>query len=90
MVKMGALGACYATRDTSEFVPAFQVEAVDTVAAGDAFNGGLAVAVAEGRELREAVRWAAGAGVVAVTRPGAQPSMPTRQEVEAFLRTHSS
>ena len=90
VVKMGALGACYATRDTSEFVPAFQVEAVDTVAAGDAFNGGLAVAVAEGRELREAVRWAAGAGVVAVTRPGAQPSMPTRQEVEAFLRTHSS
>jgi len=87
VVKMGALGACYAAKDASEFVPAFQVEAVDTVAAGDAFNGALAVALAEGKGLPEAVRWAVAAGAVAVTRAGAQPSMPTRQEVEAFLRS---
>ena len=57
-------------------VPAFPVKAVDTVAAGDAFNAGLAVALAEGHGLEDAVRRGAAAGAVAVTRVGAQDAMP--------------
>ena len=64
---------------------AFEVEAVDTVAAGDAFNGALAVAIAEGRDLEAAMRQAMAAGALAVTKPGAQDSMPSRREVEALL-----
>ena len=86
VIKMGSQGAFYATQDASEFLPAFQVEAVDTVAAGDAFNAGLAVALADGKGLRDAVRWGMAAGAIAVTRPGAQQAMPSRQEVEEFLR----
>jgi len=86
VTKMGSQGAFYATRDTSELLPAFQVEAVDTVAAGDAFNAGLAVALAGGKGLRDAVRWGMAAGAIAVTRPGAQQAMPTHHEVEEFLR----
>jgi ribokinase len=86
VIKMGSQGAFYATQDVSEFLPAFQVEAVDTVAAGDAFNAGLAVAISAGRGLRDAVRWGMAAGAIAVTRPGAQQAMPTRHEVEEFLR----
>ena len=67
-------------------VSAFRVEAVDTVAAGDAFGGALAVALAEGAGLREAVRFGAAAGALAVTRPGAQEAMPSRREVEALVR----
>ena len=60
-------------------MPAFPVKAVDTVAAGDAFNAGLAVALAEGRGLPDAVRWAAAAGAIAVTHIGAQDAMPKRE-----------
>ena len=62
---------------------------VDTTAAGDAFVGGFAVALAEGRPLSDAVRFANAAGALAVTKLGAQPSLPTRQEVEQFLDQHS-
>jgi ribokinase len=58
---------------------------VDTTAAGDAFGGALAVALADGAALEDAIRFACAAGAVSVTRPGAQPSMPTRVEVEALL-----
>jgi ribokinase len=61
------------------------VDAVDTVAAGDAFNGALAVALAEGHTLSDAVRWGSAAGALAVTRVGAQDSMPTRNAVSAML-----
>ena len=85
VVKMGALGAYYSDGSTSRHLPAHPVVAVDTVAAGDAFNGALAVALAEGLGLEKAMRWAMAAGALAVTRPGAQDSMPHRAEVEAFL-----
>ena len=65
--------------------PAFEVEVVDTTAAGDAFNGALAVALAEGRPVDDAVPFACAAGALSVTRPGAQPSMPTRAEVDRLL-----
>ena len=66
-------------------MPAFDVEVVDTVAAGDAFGGALAVALAEGLGLKEAVRYGAAAGALAVTKPGAQDAMPTRAEVDALI-----
>jgi ribokinase len=68
-----------------EFVPAFLVTAVDTVAAGDTFSGALAVRLAEGATLPDAVRFANAAAALKVTRHGAQPGIPTRAEVEQFL-----
>jgi ribokinase len=85
IVTLGPQGAHYATAEGGEFVPAFEVEAIDSVGAGDAFNGALAVALAEGRDLAEAVRIASATGALSVTRSGAQDSMPTREEVEALL-----
>ena len=66
--------------------PAFTVTPVDTVAAGDAFNGGLATALSEGRPFDEAIRWGLATGALSVTRAGAQPSMPARAELLQFLR----
>jgi len=64
-------------------LPALAVQAVDTTAAGDAFNGALAVRLAEGASLVEAARWASVAAAISVTRPGAQPSLPRRDEIDA-------
>ena len=86
VVKLGPLGAYYATQKDGDYLRAFPVEAVDSVGAGDAFNGALAVAIAEGSDLPQAVRMASAAGALAVTRVGAQDSMPFRQEVDALLR----
>jgi ribokinase len=86
IIKMGAQGAYYQSREESGFLPAFIVNAIDSVAAGDAFNGGLAVAVAEGKSLAGSMRWASAAGALATTKPGAMPSMPTRVELEQLLR----
>ncbi len=85
VIKLGALGAYFATPEMSGFQPAFPVAAVDTVAAGDAFNGALAVCLAEGMALPGAVRVACAAGSLAVTTTGAQDSMPTREAVEHLL-----
>lgn len=85
IIKLGAKGVYFEDANASGFIPAFKVEAIDTVAAGDAFNGGLAVALAEGKPLAEAVRWAAAAGAMATTKKGAMPSMPYREEVIALL-----
>jgi ribokinase len=85
VVKLGARGARLVTRDLSQHYRAPLVAAIDTTAAGDAFNGALAVALAEGRELEDAIPFACAAGAASVTRPGAQPSMPTRAEVERLL-----
>ena len=87
IVKLGANGAVCATKEETFFVPAFSVSAVDTVAAGDAFNGGLATALAEGLPLRQAVVWGAAAGALASTKPGAQSSMCDRATFDAFLKT---
>ena len=89
IVTLGEQGVYYATAAGSEYVPAFPVVAVDSVGAGDAFNGALAAALAEGQALSQGVRLAAAAGALAVTKVGAQDAMPTRQEVETFLRSRS-
>jgi ribokinase len=70
----------------SEMVRAFRVQAVDSTAAGDVFNGALAVALVEGQTIGEAVRFGSAAGALSVTRMGAQASAPHRAEIEAFLR----
>ena len=85
IVKLGAQGAVCATKEETFFVPAFPVLAVDTVAAGDAFNGGLAAALASGLPLRQAVIWGAAAGALASTKLGAQSSMCDRATFDAFL-----
>jgi ribokinase len=82
IVTLGAGGAVACGPEGTLHVPAFPVTAVDTTAAGDAFNGALAVALAEGRGLREALRFASAAAALACTRRGAQPSLPARAEVE--------
>lgn len=86
IIKLGAQGAVCATKEETFFVPSFPVLAVDTVAAGDAFNGGLAAALASGLPLRQAVIWGAAAGALASTKPGAQSSMCDRATFDAFLK----
>lgn len=85
VVKMGARGAYALDEAGGRVHSAFPVVALDTVAAGDAFNGGLAVALAEGKPFGEALRWGLAAGALSVTRPGAQPSMPDRAELLSLL-----
>jgi ribokinase len=65
--------------------PGYAVQVRDTTAAGDTFNGALAVALAEGRSIEEAIPFANAAAAISVTRVGAQASAPSRAEVEGFL-----
>lgn len=84
--KAGEGGACWLDEaGRVRRLAAHRVQAVDATAAGDAFNAGLAVALAEGKALEEAVRFANAAGALTVTRVGAQPSLPDRAAVEALL-----
>ena len=89
VIKLGAQGAYYATKEIAEHIPALPVEAVDSVAAGDAFNGALAASLAEGEELASAMRKAGAAGALAVTKFGAQDSMPAKEDVENLLLKRS-
>jgi ribokinase len=81
-ITLGSRGCLVATEEGCILVSAPSVIAVDTVGAGDAFNGALAVALAEGRPLIEAAAWASAAGALAVTRPGAQGASPRREEID--------
>jgi ribokinase len=85
VVKMGENGVFFATKEESAYVPPYRVDVVDTVAAGDAFGAGLSLALAEGKSLHEAVKYGAAAGAMAITRRGAQPAMPSHQDVDALL-----
>ena len=87
IVTLGPQGSYYATSSGGGFVPAFRVDAIDSVGAGDAFNGALAAALGEGNDLSQAVRFASAAGALSVTRSGAQDSMPSRSEVDALLNS---
>ncbi|WP_328790848.1 ribokinase [Streptomyces sp. NBC_00273] len=85
VITLGAAGALYAARGREPLtVPAPRVRAMDTTAAGDTFVGALAVALGERRPMPEALRWASAAAALSVQRPGAQDSMPTRAETDAF------
>lgn len=85
VIKLGARGAYLDDGDTRALLPAFSVDPTDTVAAGDAFNGALAVALDQGADLREAVRWGTAAGALATTKQGAMPSLPHREELDRML-----
>ena len=86
IVTLGARGAFVASAEVRQRVPGFKVKPVDTVAAGDVFNGALAVALGEGQPLLDAVRFANAAAAISVTRLGAQPSAPKRREIERLVR----
>jgi ribokinase len=85
IVKLGCKGAAVASREGENFIEPFKVEAVDTVAAGDSFNGGLAHALERGLPLFEAVRFASACGALSTTRKGASAAAPTRAEVDSLL-----
>ena len=89
ILKLGEQGCYYAGPEGDLAAEGFAVEAVDTTAAGDTFNGALAVALAEGCAVKEALRFANAAAALSVTRLGAQASIPQRAEVEKFLASRS-
>ena len=85
VIKMGGRGVYYSEADQQGFVPPFSVAAIDSVAAGDCFNGGLAFALARGDDIGAAVRFAAACGALATTRPGAAAAAPSLNEVNELL-----
>jgi len=90
VLKLGERGCYLALADgRREFVPAYKVRAVDTTAAGDAFNGAFATALVRGQDPIGSAAWAGAVAAISVTRAGAQPSMPNPEEVEAFLAQNS-
>jgi len=85
MITLGSQGVWMSQTGTGKQVKGFRVDAVDTTAAGDTFNGGLLAGLQAGLILDEAVRFAHAAAALSVTRVGAQTSIPTKAEVDAFL-----
>ena len=91
LLKIGSRGALIAQQDGSkEMIPAFAVDAVDTTAAGDAFNGGFAVGLMSGMSAIESARFASAVAAISITQLGAQPSMPAMHEVEQFIAEQSA
>jgi ribokinase len=88
MITMGKAGVWYSKRGVGKLVPGFRVQAVDTTAAGDTFNGALLAQLQRNDDMDAAIRFAHAAAAISVTRPGAQTSIPTRREVEQFLASH--
>lgn len=89
LITMAAAGSVFVTADSAEYFDAFPVTPVDTTAAGDAFAGYLGAALANGSTLADAVRHAGAAGALAVTKRGASPSLPSRDDVDAFLQNRA-
>lgn len=85
LITLGSKGVFVSESEQGEIVAGFRVNAVDTTAAGDTFNGALVTAMLEDKPLNEAIRFAHAAAAISVTRKGAQPSIPTRQETLDFL-----
>lgn len=88
IITLGDQGAYYSDGAESFILPPFSIDAVDSTAAGDAFNGGLALRVAEGDDIRSAMRYASACGAITATKRGSMPSLPGREEVEEFLKIH--
>jgi len=86
LITLGSRGVWLSEQGKGQRIPGFRVEAVDTIAAGDTFNGALITALLEQRPMAEAVRFAHAAAAIAVTRHGAQPSVPWREEIDRFLQ----
>lgn len=89
VITLGGNGALYRDRERSVHVPVISAgPVVETTGAGDAFNGGFAVALSEGRDVVDAVRFGCATAGISVTRPGTAPAMPSRAEIEALLAQH--
>lgn len=88
LITLGGRGVYLHTEGTSEILPAYRVDAVDTTGAGDAFNGGLLTALAEGKSLHDAALFANALAAISVQRLGTTASMPLRSEIDAFIREH--
>ena len=88
VLKLGDKGAWVVNRRLSRHFPAYPVKAADTTAAGDTFNGALAVSLAEGGSLPQAIGFANAAAALSVTLPGAQASIPSRSQVDRFISEH--
>jgi ribokinase len=88
IVKLGGQGAVCASVNEALFMPAFPIQAIDTVAAGDAFNGAMAAAIARDLPLKQALVWGAAAGALCATKSGAQSAMPDLVELTNFLEEH--
>ena len=88
IITMGSTGAYVMSDDHDELIPGIQVEAIDTTAAGDTFNGALTVALSEHMELREAIKFANAAAAISVTKLGDQTSAPTRDELLKFIESN--
>ena len=86
IVKMSSKGSYYYDGSIEILFPAYKVDAIDTVAAGDAFNGSFAAALSEGKQIEEILQWANACGALSTTKPGAQPSMPSREELISFIK----
>jgi ribokinase len=89
VITLGSNGSFIAAAKHRQYVSAYKVNAVDTTAAGDVYCGSLAVALVEGKALTDAVRFAGAAAAIAVTRLGAQPSAPRREEIEDFINSRA-
>lgn len=85
IITLGSRGVWASVNGEGKRVPGFKVKAIDTIAAGDTFNGALLTALLEDKTLDEAIRFAHAAAAIAVTRKGAQPSVPWRKEIDDFL-----
>lgn len=86
IITLGSRGVWLSDNGKGQRVPGFRVKAVDTIAAGDTFNGALVTALLEDKPMAEAIRFAHAAAAIAVTRKGAQPSVPWRHEIDDFLQ----
>lgn len=87
---LGSNGALIVTRELTQRIPAFKVDIVDTTAAGDAFIGGFATALLQEKPIEEAIRYGCACGALATRKFGAQPSLPTKEEVENFIENHGA
>jgi ribokinase len=85
IITLGSRGVWASVKGEGQRVAGFKVQAIDTIAAGDTFNGALITALLEEKPLNEAIRFAHAAAAIAVTRKGAQPSVPWREEIDEFL-----
>lgn len=86
LITLGARGVFLANAEKQELIPGFEMDVVDTTAAGDVFNGALAVGLAEDKPIEEAIRFANAAAALSVTKLGAQPSAHSRGEIDSFLK----
>lgn len=88
VITMGSQGAFISSKGIEKIIPAFKVNAIDTTGAGDAFNGGLVAALSQGKDIWESATFASALAALSVQKHGATLSMPTLNEIEAFLNTH--